>query len=63
MVSSSEKRRLLDAYREPVDARAAIAKCIAGLLIVAGIALIGVSSTAEEPSLAAVSAARAASGR
>ena len=62
MVSSSEKRRLLEAYREPIDARAAIAKCVAGLVIVAGIALIGVSS-GEGELTASVSAPRVASGR
>ncbi len=62
MVSSNEKRRLVEAYREPIDARAAIAKCAAGLLIVAGIALIGVSSGEGEPS-ATVSSRQVASGR
>ena len=62
MVSSSDKQRLLEAYREPIHPRAAIAKCIAGLLIVTGIALIGFSYSGDERA-ASVSSSQVASGR
>jgi len=43
MVSSDEKRRLMADYGEPARPRVIIVKAVAGLLIVAVIAAIGVS--------------------
>ena len=63
MVTSSEKRRLLEEYREPVDARGALAKAAVGLLIVAGLALIGATYPVPEEPSAEVSSKRVASGR
>jgi hypothetical protein len=45
MVSSYERRKLMrDFRREPACALALILKCVAGLLIIAGVALIGAQS-------------------
>ena len=63
MVSSKERRRLEDLYRPPLDARAALAKCAAGLLIIAGIAAIGVSASGPEGAVVATSEQSAASDR
>ena len=63
MVSSSEKRELLESYREPVNARAAVAKSIAGLLIVALVAVFGVSYVGEGTMSLTVATPQAASGR
>lgn len=66
MISSSEKQRLLEAYRAPFNARAAVARAAAGLAIVFGIALIGFSSPGEvEPRAAtnSLNSQQAASGR
>ena len=63
MVSSSEKRQLLESYREPVSARSAVAKSIAGLLIVALVALFGGSYVAEGTMSVTVATPQAASGR
>jgi hypothetical protein len=54
MLTSSERRSLERSYRKPIDARAVIAKCAAGLIIVIGIAAIGVA-TSNEDSLATAS--------
>jgi hypothetical protein len=62
MISSSEKRRLMEAYQDPVGARAAVAKAIAGLVIIIGIAVIG-TQTVEDEQTAQVSSQQAASGR
>jgi hypothetical protein len=64
MVDSSEQRRLIACYREPRNARAVVARCAAGLLIVAVIAIAGASySDSEAPETARVNAPRVASGR
>ena len=63
MVSSSEKRRLLDAYSDPVNVRAAIAASAAGLLVVLSLGLIGLTYPVEVEPSAAVSSPRVASGR
>lgn len=62
MISSSEKQRLLDAYRAPPNAQAALARAAAGLVIVLGIAFIGIDYSDEvEPR--AISSQQAASAR
>jgi hypothetical protein len=43
MVGSEEKRRLIDAYGESFHDRRPVAKSVAGLLIVAFIAVVGAS--------------------
>ena len=63
MVSSSEKRQLLESYREPVSARAAVAKSIAGLLIVVLVALFGVGYVGEGTMSVTVATPQGASGR
>lgn len=63
MISSSEKQRLLNDYRAPINARAAVARAAAGLLIVLGVSLIGLSATGQPDSVAAISSQQAASGR
>ena len=63
MVSSSEKRQLLESYREPVSARATIAKSIAGLLIVVLVALFGASYVGEGTTSVTAATPQAASGR
>lgn len=63
MISSSERQRLLEAYRAPFNARAALARAAAGLVIVFGIALIGFNSSGEVEPRAAFSSQQAASGR
>lgn len=64
MLSSSERRALERSYREPIDARAVIAKCAAGLLIVIGIAAIGVATSNEDQSrIASITGTQAASDR
>ena len=63
MVSSSEKRRLMEAYRDPVGARAAVAKAVAGLLIIIGVAVIGATQPVEDEQTAQVSSRQAASAR
>ncbi len=63
MISSSEKQRLLEAYRAPCNARAAVARAAAGLAIVLGITLIGVNSSGDVEQRVAISPQQAASGR
>ena len=64
MVNSSEKRRLIECYREPRDAWAVVARCAAGLLIVVVIAIAGAShSDGEAPETARVNSPRVATGR
>jgi hypothetical protein len=63
MVSSSEKNRLLEAYREPVDAHVAVAKAVAGLVVIISIAVIGAAQPVEDERTAQVSSEQAASGR
>jgi|SoiMetStandDraft_5_1073268.scaffolds.fasta_scaffold815749_1 hypothetical protein len=63
MVSSKERRRLEDLHRPPLDARAALAKCAAGLLIIVGIAAIGVVAPAPESAVIATNEQPAANDR
>jgi hypothetical protein len=63
MVSSKERRRLEDLYRPRLDARAALAKCAAGLLIIFGIAAIGVVAPGPESAVVAASEQPAANDR
>jgi hypothetical protein len=64
MLTSSERRSLERLYRQPIDARAVLAKCAAGLLIVTGIAAIGVATSNEDQSrTASVTGPQAASDR
>ena len=63
MVSSSEKRRLLESCREPVNAWGVIAKSVAGLLIVALVALFGTSYSGEGERDAGAPTPRVVSGR
>lgn len=63
MISSSEKQRLSNAYGVPINARAAVARAAAGLLIVLGVSLIGLSASGEADSGATISSQQAASGR
>ena len=63
MVNASEKRRLLESYRKPVNARAAIARAVAGLLIVAIVALIGERYSLDREVGSEIRSQQAASGR
>ena len=64
MVSSEEKRQLLESYREPVNARAVVAKCAAGLLVIIGIAVVGITTdTGDSAMSAAAVTPRVALGR
>ena len=63
MVSSSEKRRLMEAYQDPVGARAAVAKAVAGLVVIISIAVIGTAQPVEDERTAQVSSEQAATGR
>ena len=63
MVSSDEKRQLLETYHEPVNARAAVAKSIAGLLIVVLVALLGASYGGEGAMSVTAATPQAAPGR
>jgi hypothetical protein len=64
MVDTSQKRRRKTFFREPLDARAVLAKCAAGLIVIVGIALLGISTIADDGAkTASISAPRAANGR
>lgn len=70
MVGSEEKRRLIDAYGDPLGHRWPVAKAVAGLLIVALISVLGaIYGEREEvnagatPDAAKVSEKRVATGR
>ena len=63
MVSSSEKRRLLEAYRDPVSVRAALAVSAAGLLVVLGLGLLGLAYPVEMDPSAGVRSQQVAKGR
>ena len=55
MVSQRERTRLMEAFKhEPVAGAAIIIKCAAGLLVVAGLAVIGAS--ADNPETSAIAA-------
>ena len=55
MIGAEEKRRLIDAYRDSLDGRKAVARSAAGLLIVALVAGFG-ASYAERDETAATAA-------
>ena len=63
MVNASEKHRLLEAYRDPAYARTAVARAVAGLTIVAVVALIGDSYSVEREGPPELRSQQAASGR
>jgi hypothetical protein len=64
MVTSEEKRRLIEAYREPPDVRATLASAAAGLLVILVVAAAGASLPEVDPAeAAALSAKRLATGR
>ncbi|HYH43807.1 MAG TPA: hypothetical protein VD867_17695 [Burkholderiales bacterium] len=63
MVNASEKRRLLESYRKPVNARAAVARAAAGLLIVAIIAFIGERYSLDREGVREIRSQQAARGR
>lgn len=53
MVSSQERQKLIRQYRhEPVCVLGLMLKCIAGLLIIAGVALIGVQTNPDAQTVA-----------
>ena len=64
MLTPAEKRQLKAPHRAQIDGRAVVAKSVAGLIVLAGLALIGLSTTPDEltTSTAALSAPRAATG-
>jgi hypothetical protein len=62
-MTSTERRRLEAQYREPIDARAELAKCAAGLLVIVAIAASSFADEEQDSLKAAVSAPRVASGR
>ena len=58
MISHHERKRLTEAYnREPVTGAAVILKCVAGLLVVAGLAIVGVQTDATDATDATATAA------
>ena len=77
MINSEQKRKLIADYRESLDAPLAVARSVAGLLIITVIALIGATSPDEthdsnakaeaaqrgEKAAAELSAKRVATGR
>jgi hypothetical protein len=64
MISSAERRRLEEAYPDPVDARAVLRRCAAGLLTVLALAILAAIVTGgEDGLLARVSASQAGSDR
>lgn len=59
MVSRQERRRLIEAFeRESLVGAAIVIKCIWGLLIVAGIAFIGVQSIVNDTATIAAMSTR-----
>ena len=63
-MTSMERRRLEAQYRGPFNARAELAKCAVGLLVVVSIAASAVAGgSAEDAAKAALSVPRVASGR
>ena len=64
MISPAERRRLEEAYPYPVDVRAVLRRCAAGLLAVLTVAIFAaVVGGGDEGLLARVSASQAASDR
>ena len=63
-VSVRQRRRREASFREAFDARAVLAKCAAALIVMLGIAAIGIgTSTEQRANTASVSAPRAANDR
>ena len=58
MINSEQKRRLIADYGDPLDARAAVARSIAGLLMIVLIALIATSPEDTYDSSAKADAAK-----
>jgi len=57
MISHHERKRLTEAFnREPVTGAAVILKCVAGLLVVAGLAIVGVQTDTTDASATATAA-------
>lgn len=48
MITSSERRRLIESHSAPDYARAAVAKAVAGLLIVIGLCAVGALTPHDE---------------
>ena len=65
MISPAERRRLEEAYPDPVDVRAVLRRCATGLLAVLAIAIFAaiVTGGGDESVVARVSGSPAASGR
>ena len=63
MINSAERRRLESAYASPVNARAVLRRCVAGLLALLALSLSGAAGLGpDEHVLAGVSVQPAASG-
>ena len=60
MINSAEKRRLIDVYASLDYARGALAKAIAGLVVVFAISVVGALTSSEEGVPAASQTARSA---
>ena len=59
MISHHERKRLTEAFnREPVTGAAVILKCVAGLLVVAGLAIVGVQTDATDATATAANQQR-----
>ncbi len=59
MISHHERKRLTEAFnREPVTGAAVILKCVAGLLVVAGLAIVGVQTDATDETATAANQQR-----
>jgi hypothetical protein len=64
MITSDERRKLIERYSQPVDVRAALAAAAAGLLIVMLVAAFGGSFAETDPAdAAAISSKQLATGR
>jgi hypothetical protein len=64
MLSPSEKRKLKASQRAQIDGRAVVAKSVAGLIVLIGIGVIGLSTAPHEvtTTTASISAPRAETG-
>jgi len=59
MISHHERKRLTEAFnREPVTGTAVILKCVAGLLVVAGLAIVGVQTDVTDATATAANQQR-----
>jgi hypothetical protein len=64
MVTKSQRQEIESAYRTSIDPRTALAKCAAGLLIIVGVAGIGVATgESYQSNTTALNASRVATGR